>query len=748
MPPPPPQQLSAAPSSGASAPSQRVQLAQGCRSLDTSYRKIHKISEGTYGIVFRGQCLYGNREIVALKQLKCVKSQTSGFPLQALREITILQQLQHPNIVKVYEVVSVSGGGPGTIEESLAGTFCLVMEYMPHEICNLLKIHSFTYYEIKNLTEQLLSAVAHLHKNYITHRDIKSSNLLYANRNGVLKLCDFGLARRFGNPIFRNGEDEPIAHPPPPPPAAVPPAQSNGRRSGRNRDDQDDSEDSSSELDVERDELRRQVKEQRQMLEELRRKNNASEQAQSAKNKSTSAGNTSNKSGNNKLFTSASTTSIRYTTPVVTLWYRSPELCLGAKVYDPRAVDMWSVGCVVGELVKGLPIFQAQSESEQLRNIFRVTGKPDLQVDPWWRRFHQLRCSSKKSAASALGGKQAAGASSTSSTNNQERSERWPPAIAFEKLEMVGWRKFLFPPKFNPDVEKKKEEQKKKNVTEAMRERLIRDAKSEKSIFQDFNNRSPDSPRSSLDPDSDEEKKDGSQDEEDEDAWKLKPAEDADESLIPHENNEEEDFHANLCRLIDFFVAICEVQPDKRATAEQCLQHPFLTEGRKLKAFLMPTFPETNDATHGAPVPAAQPARPTIRNANPAATGNRAGAHQTGPTRGGTTASNNPYRTVKELNTVTRMSSGLSEGGQMVKPVPIRPHTTGSHLEPNAKRLRVVDAMGRVEYRPQVRLPLPPHTGQRRQELVAPPVPQRPPAPKPTGPRMTQNPLIQFKSRR
>jgi serine/threonine protein kinase len=54
--------------------------------------------------------------------------------------------------------------------------------------------------EIKCILIQLLKAVAHLHKNFIIHRDLKLSNLLMNNK-GILKLADFGLARIFGNPL-------------------------------------------------------------------------------------------------------------------------------------------------------------------------------------------------------------------------------------------------------------------------------------------------------------------------------------------------------------------------------------------------------------------------------------------------------------------------------------------------------------------------------------------------------------------
>jgi cell division cycle 2-like protein len=53
---------------------------------------------------------------------------------------------------------------------------------------------------------------------------------------------------------------------------------------------------------------------------------------------------------------------------VVTLWYRAPELLLGGKVYD-TAVDMWSVGCIFGEIVQGAPLFGGRGEIDQINKV-------------------------------------------------------------------------------------------------------------------------------------------------------------------------------------------------------------------------------------------------------------------------------------------------------------------------------------------------------------------------------------------
>ncbi|KAL2363518.1 hypothetical protein RJZ56_003559 [Blastomyces dermatitidis] len=69
---------------------------------------------------------------------------------------------------------------------------------------------------------------------------------------------------------------------------------------------------------------------------------------------------------------------------VVTLWYRSPELLLGADKYGPE-IDMWSIGCIFGELLTKEPLFQGKNEVDQLSKIFALTGPPTTQTWPSFR---------------------------------------------------------------------------------------------------------------------------------------------------------------------------------------------------------------------------------------------------------------------------------------------------------------------------------------------------------------------------
>eukprot|EP00962_Isochrysis_galbana_P021467 scaffold6336_cov112-Isochrysis_galbana.AAC.1 len=65
-----------------------------------------------------------------------------------------------------------------------------------------------------------------------------------------------------------------------------------------------------------------------------------------------------------------------YTQPVVTLWYRAPELLLGAAIYGP-AVDVWSLGCIFAEMVLGSPLLPGKGELDQISKTFTLLGTPN-----------------------------------------------------------------------------------------------------------------------------------------------------------------------------------------------------------------------------------------------------------------------------------------------------------------------------------------------------------------------------------
>ena len=73
---------------------------------------------------------------------------------------------------------------------------------------------------------------------------------------------------------------------------------------------------------------------------------------------------------------------------VATRWYRAPEILLGSTKYT-KGVDMWSIGCILGEMLGGKPTFPGTSTMNQLDRIIEVTGRPSAEVGGgrcpgWW----------------------------------------------------------------------------------------------------------------------------------------------------------------------------------------------------------------------------------------------------------------------------------------------------------------------------------------------------------------------------
>jgi len=224
-----------------------------------NYQRIEKIGEGTYGVVFKAKAK-STGEIVALKRIR-LETEDEGIPSTAIREISILKELQDPNIVRLHDVVHT--------DKKLT----LVFEFCDHDLKKFLDAkEKLDMPTLKSFLYQLLRGIAFCHDRRVLHRDLKPQNLLI-NKDGELKLADFGLARAFGIPV----------------------------RS--------------------------------------------------------------------------------YTHEVVTLWYRAPDVLMGSRKYS-TPVDIWSVGCIFGEMITGRPLFPGSSEQDQLMRIFKLLGTPSPESWP------------------------------------------------------------------------------------------------------------------------------------------------------------------------------------------------------------------------------------------------------------------------------------------------------------------------------------------------------------------------------
>ncbi|XP_051127233.1 probable serine/threonine-protein kinase At1g54610 [Andrographis paniculata] len=153
-----------------------------------SYDKLAKIGKGTYSNVYKARDK-SNGKIVALKKVRFDTSEAESVKFMA-REIIILKKLDHPNIIKL----------EGIATSRMQCSLYLVFDFMPSDLTKLITQtdRRLTEQQVKCYLQQLLSGLQHCHKKGILHRDIKGSNLLI-DKNGILKIADFGLANFYKN---------------------------------------------------------------------------------------------------------------------------------------------------------------------------------------------------------------------------------------------------------------------------------------------------------------------------------------------------------------------------------------------------------------------------------------------------------------------------------------------------------------------------------------------------------------------
>jgi len=303
------------------------------------YDTLGELGKGQFGVVSQAVRHKGDgmREVVAIKMLK-FDFYKEGFPLEALREITLLSSLRHPNIVRMHAVACGAG----------EARWHLVMEPAGHELTTLIKgarRRPMTEAQVKHLMLQLLRALAALHSVWVMHRDLKTPNVLVDDK-GVLRLCDFGLARRvccgleleaMGDASYATDESYARAY-----------------------------------ADLSKHKFFTQV-------------NPATASVHKHK---ASAGKHSSPSLLQRIKTSESYAT--HTPNVISGHYRPPEVLLGCRDYG-RSIDLWSAGCIFGELLSRKILFAGKDEPDQLRMIFQLLGKPSDKEWPFYSHLARLR---------------------------------------------------------------------------------------------------------------------------------------------------------------------------------------------------------------------------------------------------------------------------------------------------------------------------------------------------------------------
>jgi cyclin-dependent kinase len=154
------------------------------------YEKLSKVGAGAYAQVYKAIDKSNHDQVVALKRIR-LDAEEEGVPCTAIREISLLKELRHDNIVRLLDVVYS--------EHKLT----LVFEFLDQDLQNFMESrdHNLTPGQVQSFMRQLLAGIEHCHQRCVLHRDLKPQNLLISGEGRLLKVADFGLGRSFAIPV-------------------------------------------------------------------------------------------------------------------------------------------------------------------------------------------------------------------------------------------------------------------------------------------------------------------------------------------------------------------------------------------------------------------------------------------------------------------------------------------------------------------------------------------------------------------
>lgn len=168
-----------------------------------------KVGRGTYGHVYKARRKDGKDEKeYALKQIE-----GTGISMSACREIALLRELKHPNVIALQKVF---------LSHSDRKVW-LLFDYAEHDLWHIIKFHRASKANkkpmqlprsmVKSLLYQILDGIHYLHANWVLHRDLKPANILVMGEGperGRVKIADMGFARLFNSPLKPLADLDPV----------------------------------------------------------------------------------------------------------------------------------------------------------------------------------------------------------------------------------------------------------------------------------------------------------------------------------------------------------------------------------------------------------------------------------------------------------------------------------------------------------------------------------------------------------
>ncbi|GKY98602.1 hypothetical protein MPSEU_000816900 [Mayamaea pseudoterrestris] len=319
------------------------------------YQRHEQIGQGTYGQVYRATCLDTN-QVVALKKVRPHHgSHTSGMPQQLIREVKILKRLRHINIMRLHEVVTSKGvehlDPPDNSASTSAATAASNQPSGPSLLAATAGEQSANENSNKPFRDSTIDARESYKGNlflvleYVPHDLTGLIDIQYLFTPLQIKIIFYQLLQ-----AIRYLHDQSYIH--------------------RDIKSSNILLDDNLRLKLADFGLARSV--EPPLLDQLHQ--------------------------DYRTAVAMTSSSFDMTNKVITLWYRPPEILLGAVQYGPP-VDVFSAGCIMAELSLGKPIFCGKTEMEQLSLLVDILGTPS---EDTWEYLQSMKKVSMRSGSSSM----------------------------------------------------------------------------------------------------------------------------------------------------------------------------------------------------------------------------------------------------------------------------------------------------------------------------------------------------------